>query len=1201
MVLIAWGRTSGTGGAGHAAEIPFPVPSTPGFSWTSFGGQWANGSGFAATQSGAEIIYYIPNAPSMSVSTTVTASTTGSGNAMSLRTEFTLYEFSGVATSAMVDVSNSVPFSTGNPQGGTLSTAQSDLIIATYSGIAGSNTTAGSGYILGIDATVPVLGQMQYKTNASVGSNPTSFGGGSVQYSGVAIAFKPAPIVAGTGIQTKFEGQTLITGSMGTEPIQPISQIGDFVASLPINWVNPHQCDPPGGTFTEGDITLGTLTMAGLQTAVNAWVGGWYRIKIPAGTNIHSSSYTTHPDGTKYLLLLPSVSNPLGCMVIESTTPNTTMTMLCSHGLPLPGQGTRNPGCTNDIAKLWTFTADTTTISGNVGVYQPFGSSHIVIRDGEFTIAKGAYQSASGVKVNVIIQMEGNSSGLERNYIHGYNPGDSGQPTGACSGWTFTGTVNTSGSTVTWVSGKRFGMTFADATHSPGYPQATITINTVPYTISSHDPAVTDTTLTLSTSAGTQTGVAYTITNPPTVYANGCGDDMRSILMNCDDCWTQWNYFEKIHWYANESHAISSGFSLGPIQIAHNWIEAGSSGYFSGGGPVDERGGPANDIVIRGNYIGRDLGWRALVAESGKSPHPPFGCGPIDQVSAHDNCPMNWAVKNLLELKLGHRVLIDGNILDGNWSSGQSGYIVLETVRACSGGSTCGIYDATTGLPVTAIDNVRFSNNWVRNTPQVIQLSTRSLAPGDGGGMAQPVNNLDFINNLFSNINDDNQWGTPGPDLVQWAADGQKYIATLSRSGNIAHAVAAPMKLANYDPGTSNVGTFKTSIDVTSVVRSGTTVTINLKSLRHDPTIGGQVTVATASGWNGTFTITDVLNTNVNTRCTTDLRGAIVTAAVAVGPQPCVRNNGTFGDSLTYTDGQGAPGTLCSSQSTCDALNGGAGIQVTMDTLAYNITDMQVGDGVYVHNCTGGSSPSSYQVGSTAFTPAVGATNPAGLVVEYANIGANDSSGTVCTLENNAGLPHNATFQYNTVLTPGFVSIGSDGQAGQHFNNRFYHNIFATTSSGSNDVLTCITFGTEGTASFQCWDPTSFNFYDNVLQGRNSASWSVVPVAAALNSFPATVTCSGATATANCLGWTGYMNGTAFPTTSCPLANAPTDCPLMALPWSTNFDLSKIAPVATSFYQLQGSNLTTLQDAFTRTIYIAPVGSNVGTTGPFPD
>lgn len=987
--------------------------------------------------------------------------------------------------------------------------------------------------------------------------------------------------------QTQASGQTLITGAMGTEPVTPIAVAGDFTASLPLNWVDSHICDPPGGTYTEADSTLGTQTIAALQTAINLWAGGWYRIKIPHGWNAHGSTF----DANGSLITFPIISNPTGCLVIESDTPLTANQIACSHGLPGYG-GTRNPGCTNDIASMYSLTADSTSVSGNTILYAPYGSSHIVVRDANLQITAGGAQSASGVKVIIQADFECSVCGIERSYIHGHDPGDSGQPAGAATGWSRSTTVNTNVVNVggvnhypvSWVSGDRFGPDFSDGVHSPGYPQATVTINGTPYTIlsGSHDPAQSDTLFEVANGPGAPlTNATLTMSNPATAYANGAGDDSRGIQLNCDNCWAEWNYFEKIHWYGSESHAISSGFSNGPVKIAHNWIEGGSAGYFSGGGPVDTRGGPANDIEIRGNFFGRDLGYRFLSASSGHSPHPPFGCGPLDNTASHNTCPFNWAIKNNLELKLGHRVLIDGNIIDGDWADGQSGYPILQTVRTCSGGTTCGIYDPASGVPLTAIDNVRFSNNWIRNSPQIIQISSRSLSPGNGGGMSQPIQNLDYINNVFTNVGDDNQWGSPGPDLAQWAASGEVFNATMTRSGCpnacVAHAVLSPMKIANFDPGTSNVGTFKNAWDISSMIRSGGVVTIKMNSARHDPRVGGQVTIANATGWNGTFTLTGSAQSGTTTACTTDLHGTSVNLAIAVGPQPCIRADGTFADTFTYADAQGADGTLCATLSACNALL----IQATVDTHAYKIPDISVGDGLYVHNCT----DTTYNTGASSSTLAIAPTVPTGLDVYYSNGTTNDATGTAtCQVENSAGWPRGATFQYNTVIGSDIMSIGSNGLTSQHINNRFYHNIFAFPS-GNNAVLACTGVGGQGTPVFSCWDQTTFNFYDNVIvdpAGTRAAQWSVVPSAAAANSFPASTS--------------GFLTFTGSPLALCTFDGSdPKNCPLMALPWSSNFSLSQFLT------STQGAQIPAITDALTRTVYVCPNGANCGTTGPKAD
>lgn len=77
-----------------------------------------------------------------------------------------------------------------------------------------------------------------------------------------------------------------------------------------------------------------------------------------------------------------------------------------------------------------------------------------------------------------------------------------------------TGTVSTSGTTVTWVSGVHFGCQEANVGVSGGrvIRGMTIRINSVDYTIASCPSA---TQVTLTTSAGTQTGVAYSIQAVP--------------------------------------------------------------------------------------------------------------------------------------------------------------------------------------------------------------------------------------------------------------------------------------------------------------------------------------------------------------------------------------------------------------------------------------------------------------------------------------------------------------------------------------------------------------------------------------------------------------------------------------------------------------------------------------------------------------
>lgn len=1013
--------------------------------------------------------------------------------------------------------------------------------------------------------------------------------------------------------QTSISGQTNISGATGTQPIVPTSQAGNFFAALPLLWVDSHMCDPVGGTY-DVDVTVATTGQTGINDILAhyaTWVAAAdesYRVKVTAGHLLNSSTY----DANNALMSFTAIkSGATKCFVIESTTPATANQILCSHGLPGYG-GTRNPGCTNDIAKLWTIRQDDNPAHTNFsGIYIGPGANHILIRDVEATILAGSDQSNSSSKGRKPITYQGDHLGLERYYIHGWDPGDSGQPGGACAAWNRSSTVTASavaGNTqITWTAGDRFGMDFSDGAHSTGYSQGSVVISGVSHLIITHDPTTSDTSMLIQGFVGSGSGLTMTMTNPATAYANGCGDDLLNGLeFNCDYCWREWGYIEKVHTWNAESHSSGQGFSAGPIKENHNWEEGGACGWFSGGAPVDTRAngtGPVNDVEVRGNYFGRDLNYRLLSAGGGHSPPMPFGCGPtFDHTAGHNTCPFSWSIKNTVELKLGIRVLWDGNIIENNWAEGQDSTNPVISVRTCSGGATCGVFDAS-GTPRTAINNLRFTNNWIRNSAQGPGLSTRSGSPGNGGGVSQPIYNIDIMNNVLSNLGDDQQFGNPGTDLFTWGGISNTFSCTMTRgqeSPNVAHAHCS-------------VGTFTvpdgSHTNISSVARSGGIVTIKMAGERHDPIINTNVTVTGASGWNGVFNIGGaVIGSTTAKWCSggTNAR-ANCTVNGDCNSNSCVTSNGTYGDGITYTDAQGLDGTLCSSNTACNT----AGIVATLQSFAYSVTDISAGDAVHIvaTDCSGGSNPTSYaaSVSGVSYAVNVDATHqtlPNSLDVYYNNAGAADAGGTTCLMDNGSGFPKNVQFTNNTILLPDVLSINSKGSGTvwQHISNNFLHNIFAMT--GSNAALTCNGVSGEGTATggpASCWDLTTLIFTDNVMQGRLLANWPPIPAAGAVNPVPLTVTCSGPTATSTCLGFTGFMSGTAFPTASCTATSAPFNCTLMALPWSTNFNLAKLVPVATSSYATEGADLNALQDAFTRTLYVCPTGANCGTIGPMPD
>ncbi len=106
----------------------------------------------------------------------------------------------------------------------------------------------------------------------------------------------------------------------------------------------------------------------------------------------------------------------------------------------------------------------------------------------------------------------------------------------------------------------------------------------------------------------------------------------------------------------NESHAISTWNSPGPLLIQNSYLEAASINVLIGGAnPAVSGTGNPSDITIRQNHFTKQLRWKKNdPAWDGKS----------------------WVVKNALEFKAGTRVLVEGNVIERSWGDAQEGWLV---------------------------------------------------------------------------------------------------------------------------------------------------------------------------------------------------------------------------------------------------------------------------------------------------------------------------------------------------------------------------------------------------------------------------------------------------------------------------------------------------------------------------------------------
>jgi hypothetical protein len=126
----------------------------------------------------------------------------------------------------------------------------------------------------------------------------------------------------------------------------------------------------------------------------------------------------------------------------------------------------------------------------------------------------------------------------------------------------------------------------------------------------------------------------------------------RGVEMHCQNCAVINSYMDQIHEIGFDSQAIGGWNSTGPWLIDNNYLSAAGENILIGGADVNIPNAVPSDIVITRNHFFKPYTW--------KVGHPTYA-------------GIHWSVKNLLELKLGNRVLIEGNVFENIWVDAQSG------------------------------------------------------------------------------------------------------------------------------------------------------------------------------------------------------------------------------------------------------------------------------------------------------------------------------------------------------------------------------------------------------------------------------------------------------------------------------------------------------------------------------------------------
>ncbi|MGE5815945.1 MAG: hypothetical protein ACM36C_15755, partial [Acidobacteriota bacterium] len=198
------------------------------------------------------------------------------------------------------------------------------------------------------------------------------------------------------------------------------------------------------------------------------------------------------------------------------------------------------------------------------------------------------------------------------------------------------------------------------------------------------------------------------------------GDDRtqkRAIALNSGRTSIIGTYIAHIARTGQDSQAIAGWNGPGPYLIENNHLEGAAENFMLGGATPWIDGLIPSDVTFRRNYVTKPLDWRS----------------------------QKVTVKNLFELKNARRVLVEFNVFENNWVSGQTGFAIVLTPRGDSGRA-----------PWATVEDVTFRYNIVRHAGSAINVLGR-----DDGGPSQQLRRLRVAHNIFYDI-DDNRWGGAG-------------------------------------------------------------------------------------------------------------------------------------------------------------------------------------------------------------------------------------------------------------------------------------------------------------------------------------------------------------------------------------------------------------------------------------------------------
>ena len=191
------------------------------------------------------------------------------------------------------------------------------------------------------------------------------------------------------------------------------------------------------------------------------------------------------------------------------------------------------------------------------------------------------------------------------------------------------------------------------------------------------------------------------------IHGSDVLDLRRGVSLNSASSAVVNSTISDVHSAATDSQAIAGWNGTGPYLIQNNDLEASGENVMFGGADPSIPNALPSDITIRGNDFYKPPSWQG-----------------------------RWEVKNLLEFKIGQRMLVEDNTFKNTWVDAQTGFAI--NIKSTDQDGTA---------PWSNTSNVTIRNNVISNAPSGI-----SVSASPESHPAVPASNIAITGNTFSNI-----------------------------------------------------------------------------------------------------------------------------------------------------------------------------------------------------------------------------------------------------------------------------------------------------------------------------------------------------------------------------------------------------------------------------------------------------------------